>query len=201
MGAKTGSPGGPRDRGRRDPGSRDGVPKDVLLTAAKNGPRVATANRAYGSAAGRTCRNGPASRPRRGPCRRHGRDLADVTGLVAAREARKPPGYRSTWPSKPARPVNSNGLSLLMKAAVLGDGSWGNAFAQVLCDRGHSRDAVGRTDGTSAAAIRKSTKTRGFLPGLTLPPTTNSDHRRRGGGSTARPSWCSRYTPSRSGRT
>src|SRR6202000_2652084 len=78
--------------------------------------------------------------------------MAEVTALVASLRDEEPPAIpfdmaRSTPPTRAPRParhvkhnppkaVTRNGPGLLMKAAVLGAGSWGTTFAQVLCDAG-----------------------------------------------------------------
>ena len=57
-----------------------------------------------------------------------------------------------------------------MKAAVLGAGSWGTTFAQVLCDAGTPATLWAR-QADVAAAITEIHENPRYLPGLTLPPT------------------------------
>jgi glycerol-3-phosphate dehydrogenase (NAD(P)+) len=57
-----------------------------------------------------------------------------------------------------------------MKAAVLGAGSWGTTFAQVLCDAGTPATLWARQPGV-ASAINEVHENPRYFPGLTLPPT------------------------------
>jgi glycerol-3-phosphate dehydrogenase (NAD(P)+) len=57
-----------------------------------------------------------------------------------------------------------------MKAAVLGAGSWGTTFAQVLCDAGTPATLWAR-QADVAAAITEIHENPRYLPGLALPPT------------------------------
>ena len=57
-----------------------------------------------------------------------------------------------------------------MKAAVLGAGSWGTTFAQVLCDAGTPTTLWARQEDVAAAVTEIHENPR-YLPGLTLPPT------------------------------
>jgi glycerol-3-phosphate dehydrogenase (NAD(P)+) len=57
-----------------------------------------------------------------------------------------------------------------MKAAVLGAGSWGTTFAQVLCDAGTPVTLWARRAGT-AAAVNDDRENPRYLPGVRLPPT------------------------------
>ena len=57
-----------------------------------------------------------------------------------------------------------------MKAAVLGAGSWGTTFAQVLCDAGTPATLWARQEDVAAAVTEIHENPR-YLPGLTLPPT------------------------------
>ena len=57
-----------------------------------------------------------------------------------------------------------------MKAAVLGAGSWGTTFAQVLCDAGTPVALWARGKGT-AEAITAIHENPGYLPGISLPPS------------------------------
>ena len=57
-----------------------------------------------------------------------------------------------------------------MKAAVLGAGSWGTTFAQVLCDAGTPVTLWARR-ADIASAITETHENPGYLPGITLPPT------------------------------
>ena len=56
-----------------------------------------------------------------------------------------------------------------MKAAVLGAGSWGTTFAQVLCDAGTPVTLWARRADV-AAAITETHENPRYLPALTLPP-------------------------------
>ena len=56
-----------------------------------------------------------------------------------------------------------------MKATVLGAGSWGTTFAQVLCDAGTSVTLWSRRADV-AAAVNDFHENPGYLPGITLPP-------------------------------
>jgi glycerol-3-phosphate dehydrogenase (NAD(P)+) len=56
-----------------------------------------------------------------------------------------------------------------VKATVLGAGSWGTTFAQVLCDAGTSVTLWSRRADV-AAAITDFHENPGYLPGMTLPP-------------------------------
>jgi glycerol-3-phosphate dehydrogenase (NAD(P)+) len=55
-----------------------------------------------------------------------------------------------------------------VKAAVLGAGSWGTTFAQVLCDAGTPAALWARSEST-VAAITATRENPGYLPGITLP--------------------------------
>ena len=57
-----------------------------------------------------------------------------------------------------------------MKAAVLGAGSWGTTFAQVLCDAGTPTTLWARR-ADIASAITEIHENPRYLPGITLPPT------------------------------
>ena len=57
-----------------------------------------------------------------------------------------------------------------MKAAVLGAGSWGTTFAQVLCDAGTPATVWARRPDI-ASAINELHENPRYFPGLTLPPT------------------------------
>lgn len=57
-----------------------------------------------------------------------------------------------------------------MKATVLGAGSWGTTFAQVLCDAGTPATLWAR-NADIAAAITGVHENPRYLPGITLPPT------------------------------
>jgi glycerol-3-phosphate dehydrogenase (NAD(P)+) len=57
-----------------------------------------------------------------------------------------------------------------MKATVLGAGSWGTTFAQVLCDAGTPTTLWARRADV-AAAIAETHENPRYLPGITLPPT------------------------------
>ncbi len=57
-----------------------------------------------------------------------------------------------------------------MKAAVLGAGSWGTTFAQVLCDAGTPVTIWARRPEV-AAAITETHENPRYLPGFSLPPT------------------------------
>ena len=57
-----------------------------------------------------------------------------------------------------------------MKAAVLGAGSWGTTFAQVLCDAGTPTTLWARRADV-AGAIAGTHENPRYLPGITLPPT------------------------------
>jgi glycerol-3-phosphate dehydrogenase (NAD(P)+) len=57
-----------------------------------------------------------------------------------------------------------------MRAAVLGAGSWGTTFAQVLCDAGTPTTVWARHPDV-AAAITEIHENPRYFPGLTLPPT------------------------------
>jgi len=57
-----------------------------------------------------------------------------------------------------------------MKAAVLGAGSWGTTFAQVLCDA-DTPAALWARQADVASAITEIHENPRYLPGLTLPPT------------------------------
>ncbi len=57
-----------------------------------------------------------------------------------------------------------------MKAAVLGAGSWGTTFAQVLCDAGTPTTLWARRADV-AGAISEIHENPRYLPGITLPPT------------------------------
>ncbi len=57
-----------------------------------------------------------------------------------------------------------------MKAAVLGAGSWGTTFAQVLCDAGTPVTLWARR-ADIASAITEIHENPRYLPGITLPPT------------------------------
>lgn len=57
-----------------------------------------------------------------------------------------------------------------MKAAVLGAGSWGTTFAQVLCDA-DTPAALWARQADVASAITEIHENARYLPGLTLPPT------------------------------
>jgi glycerol-3-phosphate dehydrogenase (NAD(P)+) len=56
-----------------------------------------------------------------------------------------------------------------MRAAVMGAGSWGTTFAQVLCDAGTSTVLYGRTP-ELAKAISELHENPDYLPGITLAP-------------------------------
>jgi len=56
-----------------------------------------------------------------------------------------------------------------VKATVLGAGSWGTTFAQVLCDAGTSVTLWSRRADV-AAAVNDFHENPGYLPGITLPP-------------------------------
>ena len=56
-----------------------------------------------------------------------------------------------------------------MKATVLGAGSWGTTFAQILCDAGTSVTLWSRRADV-AAAINDFHENPGYLPGVALPP-------------------------------
>jgi glycerol-3-phosphate dehydrogenase (NAD(P)+) len=56
-----------------------------------------------------------------------------------------------------------------VRAAVLGAGSWGTTFAQVLCDAGTPATVWARRPGV-ADAINGSHENPGYLPGVALPP-------------------------------
>ena len=56
-----------------------------------------------------------------------------------------------------------------MKATVLGAGSWGTTFAQVLSDAG-TRTVLLARDAATAAAVNSAHENPGYLPGITLNP-------------------------------
>ena len=60
-----------------------------------------------------------------------------------------------------------------MKAAVMGAGSWGTTFAQVLCDAGTSTVLYARRP-ELAKAIAESHENPDYLPGITLTPTLDA---------------------------
>src|SRR5579863_9960257 len=55
-----------------------------------------------------------------------------------------------------------------MRAAVMGSGSWGTTFAQVLCDAGTSTVVYSRR-AELAKALRELNENPDYLPGITLP--------------------------------
>src|SRR5579863_7810081 len=55
-----------------------------------------------------------------------------------------------------------------MRAAVMGAGSWGTTFAQVLCDAGTSTVVYSRR-AELAKALRELNENPDYLPGITLP--------------------------------
>jgi predicted dinucleotide-binding enzyme len=70
-----------------------------------------------------------------------------------------------------------------LKAAVMGAGSWGTTFAQVLCDAGTPAVLYARRPET-AKAIAQDRENPAYLPGISLTPalTAGTDHRGCGGG-------------------
>ncbi len=57
-----------------------------------------------------------------------------------------------------------------MKATVLGAGSWGTTFAQVLCDAGMPASLWARSASVAASVTQRHQNT-GYLPRITLPPS------------------------------
>ena len=86
-----------------------------------------------------------------------------------------------------------------MKAAVLGAGSWGTTFAQVLCDAGTPVTLWARRPDI-AEAVNGIHENPRYLPEITLPSDADRDRGRRPPRSTARTWWCSRSPRRRSGR-
>ena len=60
-----------------------------------------------------------------------------------------------------------------MKAAVMGAGSWGTTFAQVLCDAG-TRTVLYSRRAELAKAVRELHENPDYLPGITLAPALDA---------------------------
>src|SRR5580693_4765235 len=60
-----------------------------------------------------------------------------------------------------------------MKAAVMGAGSWGTTFAQVLCDAGTSTVLYSRRP-ELAKAVRELHENPDYLPGMALTPALDA---------------------------
>src|SRR5712672_1443644 len=81
------------------------------------------------------------------------------------------PNHRSLEPlsepsSPPARLLSEDDSR--MKAAVLGAGSWGTTFAQVLCDAG-TPTVLWARDPVVADAVNRAHENPRYLPDITLP--------------------------------
>ena len=113
----------------------------------------------------------------------------DAGGRVPLDQTKEPsrpaaccePGYRAPAgePSRVAREALPRG----MKAAVLGAGSWGTTFAQVLCDAGTSTVLYSRKPAL-AKALAVQHENPDYLPGIALTPESldaTADARRGAG--------------------
>ena len=103
--------------------------------------------------------------------------MADVTALVASLRGEEPPavptydpGQKSADSGRQVRRAQATEPELTdVKAAVLGAGSWGTTFAQVLCDAGTPVTLWARR-ADIADAINDLHENPRYLPGISLPP-------------------------------
>src|SRR5262249_9845088 len=108
---------------------------------------------------------GAPRRHRRGHGRRDG-----PAGVAPRRGAARDPVRHVK--GTPGKAVTRNGFGFLMKAAVLGAGSWGTTFAQILCDAGTPATLWARRAGIAPASTENHQKPRHLPRGAPPPPPT-----------------------------
>ncbi len=188
----------------------------------QEGEAVPAQDRAYGSLASRlTCRSGRASTPRRKALRAATDAIMGdgdgprrgPAGGGAARGLLRSQSHRSrTVPGSTPRPARfaampssavlhrgQAGGDRAVKAAVLGAGSWGTTFAQVLCRRGHAGDDLGAQRGDRRRRSPTRHENPRYLPGIPLPASLTATDDAADGGRRRRPGGASRCPRRRCG--